>query len=376
MKTIVHHFNDKHKPSALLKGHLKEHLKKELSFIIPADTRFGLYLLMIHRVYIMRPALHSCVKSAEHIEFCFSGEFEDDEVVALVNDDTFWDDVLNLLILLLPVLRLIRLAELNGEIIGKFYPCTQKVKIHLEANLDKLPYAQHIYEIFLERTSTVTEDSGQWLSDVHLAAYCLDPEFWDHPHYTLNDCMRALRAVVPKLFHFKPAGTNGSWVGVVMEEFQLYKDKSGELAMQYVQDAAKSMAPTKFYESYGSSIPNLSFMAKKIFGICLANECSELDWHHFKLNRTKDRSLLSAEKVHKLITVQSAQVVREKLYLSYKTEAAKWTNADEICELGKKLMDSAATVAVNFNNFVEDWENESKLTKNKAHEDKLSQKYL
>jgi len=39
-------------------------------------------------------------------------------------------------------------------------------------------------------------------------------------------------------------------------------------------------------------------------------------------------------------------------------------------------MDSAATVAVNFNNFIEDWENESKLTKNKAHEDKLSQKYL
>ena len=39
-------------------------------------------------------------------------------------------------------------------------------------------------------------------------------------------------------------------------------------------------------------------------------------------------------------------------------------------------MDSAAIVAVNFNNFIEIWENESMYTKNKAHEDKLSQKYL
>ena len=114
----------------------------------------------------------------------------------------------------------------------------------------------------------------------------------------------------------------------------------------------------------------------KIFGICLANECSELDWHHFKLNRTKGRSRLSAEKIHKLITVQSAQIAKEKLYHSYKEEAAKWTLADEVCELSKRLMDSAAIVAVNFNNFIEIWENESMYTKNKAHEDKLSQKYL
>ena len=376
VKTIVHHFNEKHKPSAILKVHLKAHLGTELVFIIPADTRFGLYLLMIHRVYLMRPALQSCVKSAEHIDFCVNGEIDDDEVVGLVNNDLFWDDVLNLLTLLLPVLRLIRLAELNGENIGKFYPLSQKVKIHLEANLDTVPYAQRIYDIFQERISTATEDSGEWFNDIHLAAYCLDPEFWDHPHYTMNDCMRALRSVVPKLFHFKPADPNRNWVGVIMQEFQDYKNKSGELSMSYVQEAAKNMTPTQFYESYGSSIPNLSFMAKKIFGICLANECSELDWHHFKLNRTKGRSRLSAEKIHKLITVQSAQIAKEKLYHSYKEEAAKWTLADEVCELSKRLMDSAAIVAVNFNNFIEIWENESMYTKNKAHEDKLSQKYL
>ena len=69
------------------------------------------------------------------------------------------------------------------------------------------------------------KDCGEWLSDIHLAAYCLDPEFWDHPHYTMNDCMQALRAVVPKVFHFKTPPPQGGWVAVVMNEFQWYKEK-------------------------------------------------------------------------------------------------------------------------------------------------------
>ena len=117
-KRVIHHFNEKHKPSALLSSHLIEHVKSDLAFIIPADTRFGLYLLMLHRLYIMRPALQSCVRGAEHMDFCSFGELEDDAVVEIVCDDLFWSEMLKLLTLLMPVLRLIRMAELNGEIIG------------------------------------------------------------------------------------------------------------------------------------------------------------------------------------------------------------------------------------------------------------------
>ena len=161
-----------------------------------------------------------------------------------------------------------------------------------------------------------------------------------------------------------------------MDDFRRYKDKIGELGQQYVQHAAKNMQPTKFYESYGSSIPHLSFMAKKIFGISLANECAELDWNHFKKNRTKDRSQLSTEKVHKLITVQCAQTLKEKLYLPHKNEYAKWTEADELCELSKSTTRSTTTVSVDFKNFVENWEQESINTKNNAHEELLRRKYM
>jgi Protein of unknown function (DUF 659) len=94
-KEIVHHFNEKHKPRALLSFHLMDHIKTDLAFIIPADTRFGLYLLMLHRVYLMRAGLQSCVKSPEHIAFCESGDVNDDLVVDLICDDSYWDRLLN-----------------------------------------------------------------------------------------------------------------------------------------------------------------------------------------------------------------------------------------------------------------------------------------
>ena len=41
-KQIVHHFNEIHKPQALLQQALLEHNGTHLAFIIPADTRCGL----------------------------------------------------------------------------------------------------------------------------------------------------------------------------------------------------------------------------------------------------------------------------------------------------------------------------------------------
>ena len=211
--------------------------------------------------------------------------------------------------------------------------------------------------------------------DVHLAAYCLDPAYWNHDHYSMNEVMEAFRKVVPKIFHFRDVPEDSSWVEVVVHEYRSYKNKIGELSSDYVNRAASTMSPTEFYESYGSSIPNLTFMAKKIFGICLANECSELNWHHFKLNRTKGRSLLKTETVHKLITVQSVGVLRENLIHDYRKEMSKWTEADEICKLSKDINESRAVISVRFLNFLEQWEFTAKCTKNKAHEDLLLHKY-
>ena len=119
--SLVRRFNEKRKPQALLQKSLYDHLGAHLAFIIPAESRFGLYLLTLHRVYRMKAVSQAVATTKAYADSC-DGD-DDDKVVALARDDAYWDELLKLL-LLTPLLRLIRLAELTGESIGKLYPLT------------------------------------------------------------------------------------------------------------------------------------------------------------------------------------------------------------------------------------------------------------
>ena len=80
--------------------------------------------------------------------------------------------------------------------------------------------------------------------------------------------MEAFRRVIPKVFHFREERVGG-WVPVITNEFRAYKNKV-ELSAPYVIFGASTMSPTEFLESYGSSLPNLSFMAEN-------GNCSQTD---------------------------------------------------------------------------------------------------
>lgn len=368
-KKIVHHFNEKHKPHALLKAHQREHVLTSLNFIVPADTRFGLYLLMLHRVYRLKPALQACVLSREHIKFCEDGSWEDDEVVDIVLDDLYWDELLKLITLLLPLLRLIRLAELNREVIGKFYPAMLAVKGHLESEHDLLPYGSKIKAKFLEKAVL-----GEWLQDVHLAAYVLDPEYWDVDHLTMPEVMGSFARVIDKIFFHKTPPAEG-WYSKVMGQLRSFKDKTGQFARLCAPVAARTMFPTSFFLIYGIDTVELTYMAKRLFLISISNDAAELNWKQYKDNSTKMRSKLKPDTVHKLISIQAAAVLRENILREEKLQALKWTLEDEICKLGKELQASRDNIVAKFLNYKEDWEDEKIRTKNRAHEGLLNDKY-
>jgi hypothetical protein len=368
-KKIVHHFNDKHKPHALLQLHLSEHLMTTLSFIIPADTRFGLYLLSLHRVYRMKAALQSCVISREHILFCENGSIEDDEVVEIIKDDIYWDTLLKLLTLLLPLLRLIRLAELNCENIGKFYPAMVAVKAHLEAEHTLLPYGWKIRDKFNSKAKL-----GEWLQCIHLAAYVLDPEYWDVDHMAMADAMDAFAQVIDKVFFHRSPPDQG-WFSMLMGQLNTYKKKEGHFSRPCAVRAAQTVPPTTFFKTYGIATMELTYMAKKIFLVSIANEAAELNWKQYKDNCTKSRSALLPDKVHKLICIQAAATLRENHLNGFKYEAAKWTTDDEVCKLSKQVEMSRDNIIVRFLNYQEDWEEDKIRTKNRAHESLLNDKY-
>ncbi len=66
----------------LLKIHSKLQLNKVLSFIIPSDSCFGLYLLMIHRFLILKPTLISTITDENF-------QNKDEEVRIIIGDNQF-----------------------------------------------------------------------------------------------------------------------------------------------------------------------------------------------------------------------------------------------------------------------------------------------
>ena len=368
-KLIVHHFNEKHKPQALLQKSLQEHLGTHLAFIIPAETRFGLYLLMLHRVYRMKNALQAVVMTKAHADSC-DGD-DDDEVVALVRDDTYWDELLKLLLLLMPLLRLIRLAELTGESIGKFYPLTLVTRQHLIDNQNVLSYGGNILAKFEEKATI-----GEWYQDIHLAAYALDPEYIDVPIFEKPDVINAFRGVISKLFTDKRPVPHGGFTAHILEQLHAYKDKRGIFSQPDIQEAAKVTLPSKFWKNYGGSVPELQYMAKHIFSVALSNDAAEINWKNYKDCSTKERSRLLPETVHKLITIQQDSALQLQSYHDYKQELAKWTHEDELIKLDKDIQKSRDTRVLQFKNYIEEWEVDRIGLKNDKCRDSLFEKYM
>ena len=136
---------------------------------------------------------------------------------------------------------------------------------------------------------------GEWLDDVHIAAYVLDPKYWDDAHYTIDNgqVMSAFKRTIKKVFHFMQPEPQEGWVIVIMNQLQTYKDKVGEFAELHVQRAAKTMEPTTFFRNFGSTVVDLTTMALKIFGIALSNEAAEINWKHYKDHSLKARYISS-----------------------------------------------------------------------------------
>ena len=60
------------------------------------------------------------------------------------------------------------------------------------------------------------------------------------------------------------------------------------------------------FPDIGIATMELTYMAKKIFLVSIANEAAELNWKQYKDNSTKNRSALLPDKVHKLICIQAS----------------------------------------------------------------------
>ena len=80
----------------------------------------------------------------------------------------------------------------------------------------------------------------------------------------MPDVIFFFRSVCTKLFGRKTPAPPGRFTALIFEQLRKYKDKIGDFLQPDVQEAVKITLPSQFWENYGTSVPELQQMAKRI----------------------------------------------------------------------------------------------------------------
>jgi hypothetical protein len=358
-KRIVAHFNEIHNNRAILRKYSSARLKKDYSFIVPSDTRFGLYLLMLHRVLILKPALMTT---------CFDEYYQDRDtgVSDIVEDNAFWESLTKFTNFMFPVLRLIRLGDSDMEVIGKVHARVKDITKHFDEHKADEPYFQKIVDLW-------TTDSKPLVTDLHKVAYALDPEFWDEDHFADNDVMQAFTRAIDK--YYSDDSRKAEKCAIVMQQYRQYLSKSHGLDTDVIKMQAATLPTSDFYYMCCAMFPELRAFGMAVSQCLTGAGGCERNWGDYKWIRNKKRNQLSLETIEKLVSVHTEFVVKEKLDEGWRVEMCKWSESDGIVAEDKAIERSRNVVVRKFINYVEDDEADFMKTKNNINEDKIDKKY-
>ena len=360
--SVNNYFNNHHQVRSLFRMHCMQHLKKDMAFIVPAVTRFGLFLLMLHRLIIFRPVLMSTIRDPTYLQSC-----QDDKMDDIITDMTFWTTIYYLTQGLLPLLRLIRLADSDKSYIGKIYPKLIQVKAELRERMESIPDGDKIIKL-------VERHAGIMIHEIHLASYCVDPEFWDDNHFAMPEVMAAFRSALEKIFYHHGDKAE-ECIHKAFSEFTEYKDKKGQFADRSLYKLSKNCEPGNFWRVYCSFAQNLRYASVRMLEQKEGASACERNWKEFKWIRSDLRAQLGIEKAVKLVSVHSTSLLVERDDQNYSIEYKKFTDDDELCKLDLGL-EAAQMTTLHFNSFLEDWEPVAIHTMNGMNFEKLKAKYM
>ena len=357
-KRITHHFGEMHANCALMKKYTMIHLQKELGFVIPSETRFGLFLIMLHRIALLKPAIQATACDVHFVE--------GDDMSELVLQGTFFDEVLQLIQYMMPVLRFIRLADCEDEMISLIFSRVTAIDEHFVQNLNSIPsmpgVAQDVLALF-------RQESSGWVTDLHKTMHVLNPKYSeDFKDPTIK---LAIKNTLKQIYHDDPVKQVQA-----MSDILYYVDREGEYGELVTKAAMETMIPSNFFRINGSSTPLLQDICIRYHPQIVASSCAERNFKQFKDIRTKKRNRMLTDTVEKLVIVQSSLVREEKNLKEDPIEQMKgWVAEDLFTNESASLNRSHQIRAKSFTNFIEPWEHESISEQLLGHEEKLLRKY-
>ena len=114
-------------------------------------------------------------------------------------------------------------------------------------------------------------------------------------------------------------------VATTMEQFATYQQHEGIFTKPYVIQGAKSMAPAKWWATYGKHLPLLAGVARRVLAQPCCASAAERNWSVYGKIKTAERSRLKHDTGDKLVYCHEALHLKLKLQdAGYKQKVEKW----------------------------------------------------
>ncbi|XP_042515358.1 uncharacterized protein LOC122089729 [Macadamia integrifolia] len=128
----------------------------------PCKTRFGTYFFMLQSLIVVENELRLFVASSEWRAFQFNKAEMAVRTIGIIQSDTFWEGVKEVVAFMEPLIRILRLADSDGSTVGYLYEAAERAKETLR--------------------KFVENDGGKYLTIMDLFQFRLEKNIIHHVH--------------------------------------------------------------------------------------------------------------------------------------------------------------------------------------------------
>lgn len=276
---IANFFNNHHAAHAQLAYQSKRHLGHELALIIGSDVRMGKVIYCMHRVLRLKKALMAAAASADLQNSVTDG----DGVLDKLMDPEWWKKLVTYLSVLWPLHHLLRMTDFDKPIIGYVYP-------YIRDFLSYLQEKEADGNLWEQVLSFAESRLGNWCGDLPMAAYFVNPFYFDEVYNSVENSAVILQRVMKQVWHHLGEEAVEEKVMQCMAEWASYKTRSGplhdaDMKIAWKIAAANKRAPAQWWRVYGTGTPHLMEFAVAVLSQFVTAGACERGWKRYKVEK-------------------------------------------------------------------------------------------
>ncbi|KAJ0685123.1 putative transcription factor/ chromatin remodeling BED-type(Zn) family [Helianthus annuus] len=263
----------------------------------PAVTRFATSFITLLQYYKMKNNLRKMATSQEWTDSKWAKDPKGKKVASILLNETFWRNITYTLKLVGPLVKVLRLVDGDrSPAMGYIYEAMDRAKENIKDNFQGR-------EEFYEAAFDIIDNRWQCQlhRPLHAAGHFLNPSiFYDDANRITKDeeVMSGLYACITRL------SPSEHVEDLINDQLTQYQNADGIFGVPSAIRLRKKKSPAAWWQSYGSSTPQLQDFAIRVLSLtCSATGC-ERNWGVFQHLHTKKRNRLTQERLNDMVYVK------------------------------------------------------------------------